>query len=61
VLKTCSWLESRGYEVTYIEPDERGVIHPESVRNAIRDDTILVSIMTANNEIGTIQPIKEIG
>ena len=61
VLKTCSWLESRGYEVTYIEPDERGVIRPESVRNAIRDDTILVSIMTANNEIGTIQPIKEIG
>lgn len=60
VLKTCRWLGSRGYEVTYIEPDERGVIHPESVRNAIRDDTILVSIMTANNEIGTTQPIKEI-
>lgn len=47
--------------MSYVEPDERGYINPEDIRELLRDDTILVSIMTANNEIGTIQPIKEIG
>lgn len=61
VLNTCKWLESRGYKVTYLPPDERGIISPQQVEDAIRDNTILVSIMMVNNEIGTIEPIKEIG
>ena len=60
VLRSCGWLEQHGYEVTYVEPDSRGFIHVSDVESAIRDDTILVSIMFANNEIGTIQPIQEI-
>lgn len=60
VLKSCGWLEQHGYEVTYVEPDSRGFIHVSDVESAIREDTILVSIMYANNEIGTIQPIQEI-
>lgn len=61
VLQSCHWLEKRGYEIDYVEPDERGHINPADVEKLIRDDTILVSVMFANNEIGTIQPIKEIG
>ncbi len=60
VLQTCKWLESIGFEVTYLDVDKYGMVSPESVVNAIRKDTILVSIMHANNEIGTIQPIEEI-
>lgn len=61
VLKSCSWLEKQGFEVTYIQPDREGRIDPENVRAAIRTDTILISVMAANNEIGTIEPITEIG
>lgn len=61
VLDTCKRLERQGYEVTYLDPDSTGRLDPEQVRAAITDKTILVSIMLANNEIGTIHPIKEIG
>ncbi len=61
VLHTMQSLEKEGFEVTYLDVYENGIVHPEDVRNAIRDDTALVSIMYANNEIGTIQPIAEIG
>lgn len=61
VLHTCEFLEKQGYEVTYIPVDGNGLINPDDVKNAIREDTCLVTIMFANNEIGTIQPIKEIG
>ena len=61
ILKSCQWLERQGFEIDYVEPDERGYIMPEEIEKLIRDDTILVSVMTANNEIGTIQPIAEIG
>ncbi|MDR3598478.1 cysteine desulfurase NifS [Clostridium sp.] len=61
VLHTCEYLEKNGFEVTYLDVDEEGFIRLEDLKNAITDKTILVSIMFANNEIGTIQPIKEIG
>lgn len=61
ILHTCEFLEKCGYEVTYLDVDADGVVSPESVKAAIRPDTILVSIMFANNEIGTIEPIAEIG
>mgnify|MGYP004460612727 FL=1 len=61
VLHTCEYLEKRGYEVTYVGVDENGVIKLDELKAAIRPDTILISVMFANNEIGTIQPIKEIG
>jgi cysteine desulfurase len=61
VLHTCAYLEKHGFEVTYLDVDEEGFIRLEDLKNAITDKTILVSIMFANNEIGTIQPIKEIG
>lgn len=61
VLHTCEFLEKQGYEVTYLPVDEKGLINPNDIKNAIREDTSLVTIMFANNEIGTIQPIKEIG
>ncbi len=61
VLETCKMLEKQGVEVTYLLPDSDGIISAEKVENAIKDNTILVSIMTANSEIGTIQPIREIG
>lgn len=61
VLHTCEYLEHQGYEVTYLDVDENGVVSPEMLEKAIRPDTILISIMFANNEIGTIEPIKEIG
>ena len=61
VLHTCEFLEKQGFEVTYLPVDEMGLITAEQVKNAIREDTALVTIMYANNEIGTIMPIKEIG
>lgn len=61
VLHTCEYLEKRGFEVTYLDVDENGVIKLEELKKSIRPDTILISIMFANNEIGTIEPIKEIG
>lgn len=61
VLDTCKRLEKRGFKVTYLPVASDGLISPDDVRNAITDKTILVSIMTANNEIGVIQPIAEIG
>lgn len=61
VLHTCEYLEKHGYEVTYLDVDEFGLVTPEQVQKAIKDTTILISIMYANNEIGTIMPIKEIG
>lgn len=61
ILHTCEFLEENGYEVTYIPVDEYGMVSADDIKKAIRPDTILVSVMTANNEIGTIEPIKEIG
>lgn len=61
VLHTCAYLEKQGYEVTYVNVDENGKIKLDELEAAIRPDTILISIMTANNEIGTIQPVAEIG
>ena len=61
VLHTCEALEKEGYEVTYLPVDEDGLISVELVRAAMRDDTILVTVMFANNEVGTIEPIAEIG
>lgn len=61
ILHTCEYLEKHGYEVTYLDVDEDGKISLQELENAIREDTILISIMFANNEIGTIEPIKEIG
>jgi len=60
VLNACRHLESRGFAVTYLEVDRYGLVSPDSLRGALRDDTILVSIMAANNETGTIMPIEEI-
>ena len=60
VLHTCRYLESRGFSVTYLDVDEQGVVKLEELKKAIRPDTILISVMFANNEIGTIQPVKEI-
>ncbi len=61
VLHTCQYLEKQGFEVTYIQVDEYGRVKLDELEQAIRPDTILISIMAANNEIGTIQPIQEIG
>lgn len=61
ILNTCEYLERNGFEVTYLDVDEYGRVNPEAVESAITENTILISIMTANNEIGTIEPIKEIG
>lgn len=61
VLHTCEYLEKNGFEVTYLDVDEYGLIDLEELRSAIKENTILVTIMFGNNEIGTIQPIKEIG
>lgn len=61
VINSCRFLESLGYEVTYIGTDELGRVKVNDIKRAIREDTILISIMAANNEIGTIQPLKEIG
>ncbi len=61
VLHTCEYLEKFGFETTYLDVDKYGMIDLENLKNSIRPDTILISIMYANNEIGTIQPIEEIG
>jgi len=61
ILDTCKRLENEGFEVTYLDVDKSGRIDPEAVRRAITDQTILVSVMLANNEVGTVQPLKEIG
>ena len=61
VLHTCQYLEKMGFEVTYLPVDQYGLVDPEDVKRAITDRTILISVMFANNEIGTIQPVKEIG
>lgn len=61
ILHSCQWLESQGYEVTYIGVDENGIVDVEELKSSIRPDTILISVMFANNEIGTLQPIEEIG
>ncbi|MCR5691708.1 MAG: cysteine desulfurase NifS [Eubacterium sp.] len=61
VLHTCQWLERQGYQVTYLDVDKEGRISLEELKQAIRPDTILISIMFANNEVGTIQPVAEIG
>ena len=61
ILHTCEYLEKQGFEVTYVDVDEDGVIKMDDLKAAIRPDTILISVMFANNEIGTMQPIREIG
>ena len=61
ILHTCQYLEKHGYEVTYLDVDENGVVKLDELKKAIRPTTILISVMFANNEIGTIEPIKEIG
>ena len=61
VLHTCQWLEKQGYEVTYLDVDESGIVKLDQLKKAVRPETILISIMFANNETGTIQPVKEIG
>ncbi|MBS5663205.1 MAG: cysteine desulfurase NifS [Christensenellales bacterium] len=61
ILHTCEYLEKHGCEVTYLPVDENGMVTAEQVKNAIRDNTVLVSVMFANNEVGTIMPIAEIG
>lgn len=61
ILHTCEYLEKQGFEITYLKVDGDGLVNPEDVRAAIRPDTILISVMFANNEIGTVEPIAEIG
>ncbi|BAU29268.1 cysteine desulfurase [Aneurinibacillus soli] len=61
VYETCRQLEEMGYSITYVPTDSKGRVHPEDVKQALRDDTILVSIMHVNSELGTVQPIEEIG
>ena len=61
ILHTCDYLKKRGFEITYVGVDENGILNLQELEEAIRPDTILISVMFANNEIGTIQPIKEIG
>lgn len=61
ILRTCGYLEQNGYEITYLPVNDKGTVSLEQVRRAIRPDTILISVMMANNEIGTIEPIARIG
>ena len=61
ILHTCEYLEKNGFEVTYVDVDENGIIKLDQLKKAIRPTTILISVMFANNEIGSIQPVKEIG
>jgi cysteine desulfurase len=61
VTEVCKYLEKQGYEITWLPVDSFGKVNPEAVEKAVRPDTVLISIMHANNEVGTIQPIKEIG
>ena len=60
ILHSCQNLEKNGFDVTYLDVDENGFVNLETLKNSIREDTILISIMFANNEIGTIEPIEEI-
>ncbi len=61
VLHACNFLEREGFEVTYVQPDENGLVGVGEIEKALRDDTVLVTVMFANNEVGAIQPIKKIG
>ncbi len=61
ILRTCQYLETQGFEVTYLDVDREGMVDPKQLKEAMRQDTILVSVMAANNEIGTMEPIGEIG
>ena len=61
ILNTCEYLEKHGFDITYLDVDDTGVISIEQLKKSIRADTILISIMFANNEIGTIEPVREIG
>lgn len=61
VIKVCEDLETNGFDVTYLSVDEHGQVNPETIEDAIREDTVLISVMAANNEIGTTAPLKEIG
>lgn len=61
VLDTCAWLEKRGVEVSYLPVNEKGWVEPEKIREAIRPNTILIAVMHANNETGTLMPVEEIG
>lgn len=61
VLHTCAYLEEMGAEVTYLDVDAEGIVDVEQLKRAVRPDTILISVMYANNEVGTIQPVREIG
>lgn len=61
VLHTCQYLETQGWEVTYLDVDDNGTVSLDALKTAIRPDTVLISVMTANNEIGTIEPVAEIG
>jgi len=61
ILHTCAYLERHGFEVTYLDVDRDGLVDPEALAAAVRPDTILISVMAANNEIGTIEPVREIG
>lgn len=61
ILNTCAYLEKNGFEITYLDVDSEGFVSLEDVENAITDKTILISVMFANNEIGTIEPVQEIG
>lgn len=61
VLEPCKFLEKRGFTVTYLPVDKYGLVNPQDIKNAITDKTILISVMHANNEVGTIEPISEIG
>ena len=61
ILNTCEYLKQNGYEITYVDVDEYGILKLDELKKAIRSDTILISVMFANNEVGTIQPVKEIG
>lgn len=60
VLHTCDYLKRRGFEVTYLPADAEGFVDPEQLRSAIREDTILISVMMANNEVGTLEPIEKL-
>ncbi|MFA6078420.1 MAG: cysteine desulfurase NifS [Candidatus Omnitrophota bacterium] len=61
ILNTCKYLEKEGYSVTYLPVDKYGLVNPDDVRKAITDKTILITVMHANNEVGTIEPVEEIG